>query len=267
MSAETMKLKFVCCPSMSQLSLHPMHTFSFKFDTCFPWITRSDCFLNAWKKYLISSSVCHLAHWRFWLLLDYVGRAHKIKIRTSSVRVPIISEPNRQILFQILAVASPEPYARRNNIISSAWLCQQSSCNCNLSICRPSSVHDTIISEPNALISFKFWWLLPLSHTPGHSFSLTWDPMGFGIFEILKTEILTIFFRKFQIHHCTLWRNQKNSIIWKTSDRRVKRSEIWDSGITLGYIRTTSGTLATCQVSCPNMAILKRGPYLGNRCP
>ncbi len=34
------------------------------------------------------------------------------------------------------------------------------------------------------------------------------------------------FFRKFQIYHCSLWRNKKTSIIWKTSDRRAKRSEI-----------------------------------------
>ena len=35
----------------------------------------------------------------------------------------------------------------------------------------------------------------------------------------------------------------------------------------LGHICATSGTLATFQVSCPNMAILKIGRYLGNRCP
>ncbi len=32
---------------------------------------------------------------------------------------------------------------------------------------RPSSVRDTIISAPNARISFKFWLLLSLGHTPG----------------------------------------------------------------------------------------------------
>ncbi len=31
----------------------------------------------------------------------------------------------------------------------------------------------------------------------------------FGIFEILSLRFFTIFFRKFQIHHCSLWRNQK----------------------------------------------------------
>ncbi len=46
-------------------------------------------------------------------------------------------------------------------IFSSAWLCQQSSRNRNLSVvCRPSvvrpSVRVAIISEPNARISFKF---------------------------------------------------------------------------------------------------------------
>ncbi len=37
----------------------------------------------------------------------------------------------------------------------------------------------------------------------------------FGIFEILKIEILTIFFQKFQINHCTLWRNQKAQLSGK----------------------------------------------------
>ena len=58
----------------------------------------------------------------------------------------------------------------------------------------------------------------------------------FGIFEILSFRFLTFFF---QIHHCTLWRNQTTSNIWKTSDRNAKRSEIWDSGsssIYMGYL-------------------------------
>ena len=57
------------------------------------------------------------------------------------------------------------------SIFSSAWLCQQSSWNRNMSVvCRPSSVRRptvrvAIISEPSAWISCKFWLLLPLSHT------------------------------------------------------------------------------------------------------
>ncbi len=35
------------------------------------------------------------------------------------------------------------------------------------SVIRHPSVRDTIISEPNAQISFKFWLLLPLGHTLG----------------------------------------------------------------------------------------------------
>ena len=35
-------------------------------------------------------------------------------------------------------------------------------------VCRPSSVRVAIISEPNARISFKFWFLLPLCHTLRH---------------------------------------------------------------------------------------------------
>ncbi len=51
-------------------------------------------------------------------------------------------------------------------IFSSAWLCQQSSWNPNLSVVHPS-VHVAIISEPKVRISFKFWLLLSLGHTPG----------------------------------------------------------------------------------------------------
>ena len=47
--------------------------------------------------------------------------------------------------------------------------------------------------------------------------------------------------------------------------RGAKQSEIWDSGGTLRTICVTSGTLANGQTSCPNMAILKIGPYLRNR--
>ena len=60
-------------------------------------------------------------------------------------------------------------------IFNSAWLCQQSSWNRNLSVvCRPSvrrpSVRVAMISEPNSRISFKIWLLLPLSHTLGRFF-------------------------------------------------------------------------------------------------
>ncbi len=36
----------------------------------------------------------------------------------------------------------------------------------------------------------------------------------------------------------------KTSIIWKTSDRRAKRSEIWDSWVVIQNIRRTFGLLA-----------------------
>ena len=52
-------------------------------------------------------------------------------------------------------------------IFCSAWLCQQSLWNRNLSVVRPSSVRVAIISEPNARISFKFWLWFPLGHMLG----------------------------------------------------------------------------------------------------
>ncbi len=45
-------------------------------------------------------------------------------------------------------------------IFNSAWLCQQSSWNQNLSV-----VCVAIISVPNARITFEFWLLLPLGYT------------------------------------------------------------------------------------------------------
>ncbi len=36
----------------------------------------------------------------------------------------------------------------------------------------------------------------------------------------------------------------KTSIIWKKSDRRAKRSEIWDSWVVVQHIRGTFDTLA-----------------------
>ncbi len=38
---------------------------------------------------------------------------------------------------------------------------------------------------------------------------------AFGIFEILSFRFLTIFFRKFQIQHCSLGRNQKPKLCGK----------------------------------------------------
>ncbi len=84
-----------------------------------------------------------------------------------------------------------------------------------------------------------------------------WDFLNFQFL------ILNDFFFKFQIL------KPKTSIIWKTSNRRAKLSENLGLRSSLGCtgIRVTSGTLATCQVSCPNMAILKIGLYLRNHCP
>ena len=39
-------------------------------------------------------------------------------------------------------------------------------------------------------------------------------------------------------------KKQKTSIIWKTSDRRAKRSESWDSWVVIEHIRGTFGLLA-----------------------
>ena len=54
-----------------------------------------------------------------------------------------------------LPAKAPWCTPQKDTIFSSAWRCQQSSWNRNLSVVRPS-VRVAIISEPNARISFKF---------------------------------------------------------------------------------------------------------------
>ncbi len=78
---------------------------------------------------------------------------------------------------------------------------------------------------------------------------LNFPPYGphksmFGIFEISSLRFVTNFFRKLQIYHCSLWRNQKPQLSKNTSDRRTKRSEIWDSWVLIQHIRGTFGLLA-----------------------
>ncbi len=54
---------------------------------------------------------------------------------------------------------------------------------------------------------------------------------AFGIFEILSLQFLMNFFSKISNSPLYLMEKPKTSIIWKTSDRRAKRSEIWGSGV------------------------------------
>ena len=126
------------------------------------------------------------------------------------------------------------------------------------------------------------------------SFPLTWDPMGakiskryssyrlqpkafklflnflpygphettFGIFEILSFRFLTNIFRKFQIHHCILWRSQKCQL-------SGKRAIVEQNGVKFGtqeYFRLYTCNFWNLQLQLP-LAILKIGRYLGNRCP
>ena len=64
--------------------------------------------------------------------------------------------------------------------------------------------------------------------------------------------------------HAQLWQVWKSARISETPACKVKTSSIstlWGRKGICG----TFGTLATCQVSCLKMAILKIGPYLRNR--
>ncbi len=62
----------------------------------------------------------------------------------------------------------------------------------------------------NDLSQTIFPWILFLNFLPNGPHKTM-----FGIFEISKIEILTIFFGKFQIHDCALWRNQKPQLSGK----------------------------------------------------
>ncbi len=56
-----------------------------------------------------------------------------------------------------------------------------------------------------------------------------------GIFEILSFRFLTNYFRKLQIHHCSLWRNQKPQL-------SGKRAIVEQNGVkfgTHGYLYNT----------------------------
>ncbi len=52
-----------------------------------------------------------------------------------------------------------------------------------------------------------------------------------GDFWNFEVMILTICFRKFQIHHMYPMEKLKTSNIWKMSDRRAKWCEIWVLGV------------------------------------
>ncbi len=69
----------------------------------------------------------------------------------------------------------------------------------------------------------------------------------FRIFKILSFRFLTIFFFEKKNFKFTIvaYGEAKNLIyIWKTSDRRAKRSEIWDPWVVNQHIRGTFGLLA-----------------------
>ena len=168
---------------------------------------------------------------------------------------------------------------------------------------RPSSVRRpsvaSIISEPIAWISFKFWVLLFLGYLPIRFFwnfekknfwifykyfscSLTWDPQNatrpsyysrilsnfvWFFFSVVYTKVLFWIFESLSLRFfhdfffvsltwnleilsfwflTNLWNSplyamgkQEISIIWKTSDRRAKRGEIWTSGVSVQCIQVT----------------------------
>ncbi len=161
----------------------------------------------------------------FLALLDHISRAHEIKIRPSVIRPSSVA--SLKLLYGFLSNFSYcFPWAicpdnERNKILNVLWI-----------------LFVLVNMGPNRSENFKRYCSyklqpkilkLVLNFPPNGRSSqiLVWDFWNF------EFPIFNIFFRKFQIHHCSLWRNQKTSIIRKTSDRRAKRSEIWDSWVVL----------------------------------
>ncbi len=73
---------------------------------------------------------------------------------------------------------------------------------------------------PNVSENFKTLLLLQIaakSFETCPEYSSQWSSQNYllGIFEILSLRFLMIFFRKFQIHNCSLWRNQKPQLSGK----------------------------------------------------
>ncbi len=147
---------------------------------------------------------------------------------------------------------------------------------------RPSVLH---ISEPNAWISFKYWLLFPLSHTFSRfffffwffflnfwefffyeyvSFWLTWDPMEAKIAKRYSYKSQPKVFKLF--FNFLLFPILQIARISEAAASRGKQAQFWPPGVEIEYM-CNFRNLANGQVSCPNLAILKIGPYLGNHCP
>ncbi len=66
------------------------------------------------------------------------------------------------------------------------------------------------------LLFANFTWTCRLRRPSFDGVSLSPAKILFGIFEFLSVRFLMFFiYQKFQIHHCSLWRNQKPQSSWK----------------------------------------------------
>ncbi len=140
-------------------------------------------------------------------LLDYVSRAHEIEIRPSSVRRPsvawIISEPIAYISFKFWLLLPPQFFWIFIFIYLFIFF---------------TNIFVFVNMGPYGSKNFKTL-LLQLAAKDFKLF-LNFLPNGphktaFEIFEILSYSFVTIFFQKFQFHHCSLWRYQKPQLSGK----------------------------------------------------
>ncbi len=99
---------------------------------------------------------------------------------------------------------------------------------------------------PNGSENVKMLLLLQIDRSQKFS-SLSWTFLPKLRWEFFNFEFPIFndfFFENFKLTIKKLWKKSETSIIWKTSDRRAIRSEIWDSWVVIQHIRDTFGILA-----------------------
>ncbi len=130
---------------------------------------------------------------------------------------------------------------------------------------RTFSEFSSQLSTHKDSVGFLKFWVYKFSGFFFFSFSLTWDPLVakiskrysslkslLNLFKLILnflrscphkstvSDFLSFWFLTiFLIHHCSIWRNQKPQIIWKTSDRRAKWSEILGSEYCMHCIQSS----------------------------
>ncbi len=228
MSAELMKSKFVSRtarfvrPSVSlwyRLSLKLLHGLLSNFSCGFPWATCPD-FFHFWKKKFF------LYFLGIFFIFVNMGPYGSQNFKT--LLLPQISFESFQFFSEISSQWSWQKYCFG---FLKFWVFDFS-----------GILFVFINMGPYGSQNFKTLLLLQITFESFHPFpefsSQLSSQVLFWIFEILSFRFLM----NFWISTLHPMGKPKTSIIWKTSDRRAKQSEIWASGVS---IQCTQGTFDT----------------------